>query len=48
MINDICLFDLTLYEFTPHDLAINVIRLVNDIEPPFKQEKIILNIKWAI
>jgi hypothetical protein len=48
LISDICLFDATLLAYSPHDLAINVIRLVNNIEPPFKEERIMLNIKWAI
>lgn len=48
MISDICLFDTTLYAYTGYDLAMNIIRLVNNLQAPFKEERIVLNIKWVI
>ena len=48
LISDICLFDTTLYAYTGYDLALNIVRLVNNIQAPFKEERIVLNIKWAI
>ncbi len=48
LISDVCLFDTSLYMYTAYDLALNIIRLVNNIQASFKEERVVLNIKWAI
>jgi hypothetical protein len=48
LISDICLFEVSLYDFAPFDLAKNIRMLVYNIEPAFGEERLILNIKWAL
>ncbi len=48
LIADVCLFDLSLYEYQPYELAKNIRMLVYNIEPPFNEERLALNIKWAL
>ena len=48
LISDLCLFDVSLYEFTPYELAKNIRMLVYSIEPVYGGERVILNIKWAL
>jgi hypothetical protein len=48
LISDLCLFEVSLYDFTPFDLAKNIRMLVYNIEPVFGEERLILNIKWAL
>lgn len=48
LISDLCLFDVSLYEFTPYELAKSIRMLVYNIEPIYGGERLILNIKWAL